>query len=132
MNLRLKTNLEVEKKLTELQSSLQLSSKAAVMRLAIGYSLKINDDPRYENSQYSPYDIKKQNGTDYNRYTIFGEDELVYKVLMQQHINQNVNDEIFFPELTNAHITRGIRELYADFKLANSKEKFIKKLLYNN
>lgn len=132
MNLRLKTNIEVEKKLTELQSSLQLSSKAAVMRLAIGYSLKINDDPRYEDGQYFSYDIKKQNGADYNRYTIFGEDELVYKVLMQQHINQNVNDEAFFPELTNAHITRGIRELYADFKLANTKEKFIKKLLYNN
>ena len=129
MNLRLKTNIDVETKLTELQSALQLSSKAAVMRLSMAFSLRIGGDPRVINGVYVKYDLKKQNGSDYNRFTIFGTDEEVYKALMSQHIHMHIIDDDFFPELTNAHITRGIYELYADFKLAKSKEKFLRELL---
>ena len=28
--------------------------------------------------------MKNQRGTDYNRFTIFGDDELIYKVLMEE------------------------------------------------
>ena len=117
MNLRLKTSLDVESKLTELQSLLQLSSKAAVMRLAIAFSLKIKGDPRIIDGKFVHYDLKKQNGADYNRFTIFGTDEIVYKAIMQQHLGEFVDDDVFFPELTNAHLSRGIIELNADFKL---------------
>ena len=129
MNLRLKTSLDVESKLTELQSLLQLSSKAAVMRLAIAFSLKIKGDPRITDGKFVHYDLKKQNGADYNRFTIFGTDEIVYKAIMQQHLGEFVDDDVFFPELTNAHLSRGIIELNADFKLAKNKEKFIRELL---
>ncbi len=129
MNLRLKTSLDVESKLTELQSLLQLSSKAAVMRLAIAFSLKIKGDPRIIDGKFVHYDLKKQNGADYNRFTIFGTDEIVYKAIMQQHLGEFVDDDVFFPELTNAHLSRGIIELNADFKLAKNKEKFIRELL---
>lgn len=129
MNLRLKTSLDIESKLTELQSLLQLSSKAAVMRLAIAFSLKIKGDPRIIDGKFVHYDLKKQNGADYNRFTIFGTDEIVYKAIMQQHLGEFVDDDVFFPELTNAHLSRGIIELNADFKLAKNKEKFIRELL---
>lgn len=129
MNLRLKTSLDVESKLTELQSALQLSSKAAVIRLAIAFSLRIKGDPRIVNGRIVKYNVKNQNGADYNRFTIYGTDEVVYKVIMQQHLKQYVEDDIFFPELTNAHLTRGIVELNAELKLANNKEKFIRTLL---
>ena len=129
MNLRLKTNLDTEAKLNELQSSLQLSSKAAVMRLAIAMSLKMNGDPRAFGNELKHYDIHKQNGSDYNRFTIFGDDELIYKVLMAQHLKSKLDDDTFFPELTCFHIERGIKELYADFRLSNNKNKFIQSLL---
>ena len=129
MNLRLKTSIDVESKLTELQSVLQLSSKVAVMRLAIAFSLRIEGDPRVVNGELINYNIKNQNGADYNRFTIFGTDDVVYKAIMQQHLKQFVEDDIFFPELTNAHLTRGIVELNAELKLANNKEKFIRELL---
>lgn len=129
MNLRLKTTLEVESKLTELQSILQLSSKAAVIRLAIAFSLRIKGDPRMVNDSVIHYDLKKQNGADYNRFTIFGTDEIVYKAIMQQHLGVYVEDDVFFLELTNAHLSRGIIELNADLKLAKNKEKFIRDLL---
>lgn len=129
MNLRLKTSLDVESKLTELQSALQVSSKAAVIRLAIAFSLRIKGDPRIVNGRIEKYNVKIQNGADYNRFTIYGTDEVVYRAIMQQHLKQYVEDDIFFPELTNAHLSRGIVELNAELKLANNKEKFIRSLL---
>lgn len=129
MNLRLKTTIDVESKLTELQSALQLSSKASVMRLAIAFSLKMDGDPRIINGKIVHYDLKKQNGSDYNRFTIFGLDDIVYKALMQQHLKMNLDDDVFFPEMTNAHLSRGIIELNAELRLANNKEKFIRGLL---
>lgn len=129
MILRLKTSLDVESKLTELQSALQLSSKAAVIRLAISLSLRIEGDPRIVGGEIVKYNVKNQNGADYNRFTIFGTDEIVYKAIMQQHLKQCLDDEVFFPELTNAHLARGIIELNAELKLANNKEKFIRDLL---
>ena len=123
MILRLKTSLDVETKLNELQSFLQVSSRAAVMRLAIGYSLRIKEP--VDNS----YNVKNQRGTDYNRFTIFGDDELVYKVLMEEHIRAHIEEDDFFPGYTNAHIERGIKELYADYKLYNNREKLLKKIL---
>ena len=129
MNLRMKTNLDTESKLNELQAALQLSSKAAVMRLSIGCSLKMDGDPRTINGQVIHYDIHKQNGADYNRFTIFGDDELIYKTLMAQKMGLKLEDDFFFPELTCAHIERGIKELYADYKLLNNKDKLFKKLM---
>lgn len=129
MNLRLKTNIDTEAKLNELQSLLQVSSKAAVMRLAIAYSLKIQGDPRINDGILEKYDIKKQNGSDYIRYTIFGNDEIYYKLMMEQHLEFHITDEIFFPELTNAHLNRGIIELQAELKLAKTKEKLLLNLM---
>ena len=129
MNLRLKTNIEVEMKLNELQNLLQLSSKAAVMRLAIGYSVKKHSDPRENDGIFHDYNIKEQNGSDYLRFTIFSEDELYYKLLMEQALNKHLTDEEFFPGLTFAHIERGLTELSSDIKLYGSKEKWLKHLL---
>ena len=43
-----------------------------------------------------------------------------------------MNDEEFFPQITNMHIERGLRLMEKDYKLAGNKEKFflnyIKKL----
>ena len=129
MNLRLKTSVSTETKLNELQTMLQVSSKAAVMRLAIGISLKIDGDPRIIDGAIIKYDVHNQAGADYNRFTIFGDDELMYKILMKQHLNNNIPDDVFFPWLTNAHIDRGIKELYADYKLTNNKIKYIQKII---
>ena len=129
MNVRLKTNINTEAKLNDLQSSLQVSSKAAVIRLAIAYSLKINGDPRVVDGILKKYDIKKQTGSDYVRFTIFGDDELFYKVMMSQHLKKKISDDEFFPELTNAHIDRGILELEAELRLAKNREKLLINLL---
>ena len=131
MNLRLKTNIDTEAKLNELQSLLQVSSKAAVIRLANAFSLKMNGDPRIIDNKMTKYDVQNQNGADYIRYTIFGDDEFLYKLMMEQHLHTYLQDYEFFPELTNAHLNRGITELMAEFKLATSKEKLIVNIMKN-
>lgn len=129
MNIRLKTNSDVETKLNELQSLLQLSSKAAVMRLAMSFSIKAHTDPRIVNGQVVNYNIKNQNGSDYVRFTIFGDNELYYKVLMEQCVGRKISDDDFFPEMTCAHINRGINQLMSEVKLAGTREKFLKKIM---
>ena len=48
---------------------------------------------------------------------------------MEQHLESHITDEIFFPELTNAHLNRGIIELQAELKLAKTKEKLLLNLM---
>lgn len=121
INNRLRTTFEVEQKLQEMQNALQLSSKAAVMRLSIAYSLKEEKDPR--NIQVT----SKQPGNDYSRLTIFGDDEILFKLMIEAHLGKRIPDEEFFPDLTNAHIARGLEILISDYKLYRRKEKLFLK-----
>lgn len=125
---RLKTTIDVENKLVELDRRIKLSSKAAIMRLALSYSIKIKTDPRVQNDLIRQYDIRKQDGLDYQRLTIFGQNEELYKLLMINQLGENITDEEFFPELTFFHIERGINLLYSDYLYINDKDKFFEKL----
>lgn len=125
---RLKTTTDVENKLVELDRRIKLSSKAAIMRLALSYSIKIKTDPRVQNDITRHYDIRKQDGLDYQRLTIFGQNEELYKLLMINQLGTDITDEEFFPELTFFHIERGINLLYSDYLYINDKDKFFEKL----
>lgn len=125
---RLKTTTDVENKLVELDRRIKLSSKAAIMRLALSYSIRIKTDPRVQNDMTRHYDIRKQDGLDYQRLTIFGQNEDLYKLLMINQLGTSITDEEFFPELTFFHIERGINLLYSDYLYINDKDKFFEKL----
>ena len=128
MNLKLKTNSEIEKLLVEIQSSLQFSTKAAVMRLAIALSLKEKGDPRSVSGVVKKYDIKNQDGNEYYRYTILGTEDYLYKILFEQHVSRNIDENVFFPEFVNAHIERGIKILNSELRYAKNKESFFKNI----
>lgn len=129
MVMRLKTSADTEAKLAELDRKLKLSSKAAVMRIAIACSLKLKGDPRAAYGETACYDVGKQGGSDYQRITVFGRDEKLYRILMTDHLGRIVNDEEFFPDLTNAHIQRGIDFLYSEYRYADDKDKFFMNLI---
>lgn len=132
MNVRLKTKKSVELKLIELQSLLQFSSKASVMRSAIGCSMVQKGDPRLKGDNLEHYDIKDQDGADYLRLTILGQDDSIYKVIVQQLLKEKISDEIFFPEMINAHLERGVYLLYNQFRYSNNKEKLFSDLININ
>ena len=60
MIMRLKTTSDVETKLSELDKKLKLSSKAAIMRIAIACSIKMDGDPRSKGDSFQHYDVKNQ------------------------------------------------------------------------
>ena len=121
MNGRLTTSLEVEQKIIELQKLLKLSTKASVMRIAIGLSLKSETDPRIEyNEKNNDHD-----GATYQRITITGDHDELYKALLIEQINQEIKDSELFPELFNSHISRGVNLLYDEYQLKGNYDKVI-------
>lgn len=121
MNGRLTTSLEIEKKIIELQRLLKLSTKASVMRIAIGLSLKSKTDPRLE----YPESENDHGGATYQRVTITGEYDELYRALLIEHINKDVEEKDIFPELMNTHITRGINVLYDEYQLKGNYDKVL-------
>ena len=119
MNGRITTSIETEKKIIELQKVLRLSTKAAVMRIALGISLNIKTDPRENiNSQ-------DHNGATYQIITITGEKTNLYKALITEHSRiYRMKDEEFL-ELVVAHISRGIEMLYTEYQLKGNYTKLI-------
>ncbi len=121
MNGRLTTSLDVEKKIIELQKLLKLSTKASVMRIAIGLSLKSNIDPRID----YPEKENDHGGATYQRTTITGEYDELYRALMIEQIKEKLNDNELFPELYNSHISRGVELLYDEYQLRGSYDKVL-------
>ena len=119
MNGRITTSIETEKKIIELQKVLRLSTKAAVMRIALGISLNIKTDPRENiNSQ-------DHNGATYQIITITGEKTNLYKALITEYSRiYSMKDEEFL-ELVVAHISRGIEMLYTEYQLKGNYTKLI-------
>ncbi|MCP3742479.1 DNA sulfur modification protein DndE [Rossellomorea sp. BNER] len=123
MNFQLKTSNYVAERLKQLHASTNLTPNI-LARLAIALSLKqegIPDIPRSES-----------NGRDFNRNTLTGEHDYLYRALMAQHANREVSDEEFFPGLFNAHLERGIRLLSGEYQHAGNYDKFILNLLHQS
>lgn len=121
INGRITTSTEIETKIIELQKLLKLSTKASVMRIAIGLSLKNDSDPRLVYSE-------KQNdhgGATYQRVTITGIYDDLYRALLLEHIKLDVSEEKLFQELLSSHISRGVDLLYDEYQLKGNYDKVL-------
>ena len=116
---RLRTSKESKERLQRLNSVLRFSSNAVIMRYALARS--INTDKNIYNDPDAI--VPDTSGFEITRNTLFGENEVIYRVLMMKCCN---SDEDFFPKLTNMHLERGLKLLERDYKMAGNKEKFIK------
>ena len=121
MNGRLTTSLEVEQKIIELQKLMKLSTKASVMRIALGLSLKNQTDPRIE----YPEKDNDHGGATYQRITITGDYDELYKALLIEQVGKELKDNEIFPELFNSHISRGVNVLYDEYQLKGSYDKVV-------
>lgn len=125
MIMRLKTSRNVDVKLEDIKRVAKFSTKAAIARIAIGLSLKDKEDPRLQLNNV----VADSSGFEFQRHTLTGDNDDLFKILLSQHIEKQLSDEEFFPELINAHIERGINILHSELKMAGNREKFIKFLL---
>lgn len=119
MQTRLRTSRESKDLLISLNSLLRMSNNAVVLRYAIVRSIQssipVDEDPESK--------INNNAGFEISRSTLFGENEIIYRALMNA---LELEDDYFFPKLVNMHIERGLKIMNRDYKLAGNKEKFIK------
>lgn len=120
MNHRLRTSKKTEEQLKTLQKSLHLQPNL-IARLAVSLSLS---DP----SSVMPDDHHDQLGLEFNRVTLTGEYDSVYKALIIQHTNHPLPDEEYFPGYLKAHLERGVSLLENAYQYAGNYEKFVLQL----
>lgn len=125
MSDRLYTSFDIEKKIVGLQSDLRLSTKAAVMRIALAISLEDCADPRITHE--GKYSFAGQD-KEYNKSTVLGKDETLIYAVIRQKIKQHLTDDEIFPDLVYAHIVNGVNILYnyKQNKLKNETDLLIK------
>ena len=92
-----------------------------VARLALGYSLGQNNLP--------PMEFKDSLGLEFNRATLTGIHELVFKLLISESENRFVPDHEFFPTFVRVHIENGIHLLYDKYQKINSPTEFLLQLV---
>ena len=119
MNFRLKTSAHTGELLQELQRRTGLRWNA-LARLAVAYSLQHPTEP---------VAVEDTKGVEIHRNALTGEHDYVYKALIRQHPGREIPEEEYFPDYFNAHIERGINELYSDYQLAGNIDQWLETVL---
>lgn len=116
MIFRLKTSKKTQEIFEELESRTNYKPYTLVKH-AIAWSLK-------ENTSVSDF-LSDSEGLDLNRQTITGDNEVFFKMLMEQVEGRNLSDEEFFPKYVKAHIDRGSELLMDMYNHAGSVDKYV-------
>lgn len=114
---KLKLSKSNSDKLLYLANKLKLR-RNIVCRLALGRSLMEEESVR-------SLEIKDNYGFEFNRYTLTGELDLIFRSLITQHENKKISDEVYFSKYLRNHIERGIDELYSEYSKINSPVQFL-------
>ena len=120
MNFRLRTSKKTAEQLKTLQSSTGLTPNL-LARFAVCLSLR--------DAQPISQLVKDVSGIEFNRTTLTGQYDYVFKALITQHAEREISDNEFFPDLFNAHLERGVRLLANEYNYAGNYEKMITNLL---
>lgn len=122
MKFQLKTSKSTNDRLTELHS---VTSFTPNILARIAVSLSISKESK------EPPLVIERNGKDFNRDTLTGDYDYIYKALIAQHSGREISDEEYFPDLFNAHLERGVGILANEYKYARNIENFIINLVTN-
>ena len=112
MVFKLKTSKETMKIFEEIGASIHLQP-FALCKIALALSLK---DSRCLDEDNFKTDGE---GLELNRQTITGEYDDLFKALIISHAENSMSDEEYFPKYMKAHIDRGARYLFSEFKYSN-------------
>ncbi len=123
MIFRLKTSQEADLILKQIKKQTSFSNNIAA-RLAIALSLKGSKISKEEIE--GTYEKLESNGFDFPRHVLLGENEIIYKCLMEEFVQSNLSDAEFFPVHTKFHFERGIKLLELEMKSARTAERLIK------
>lgn len=111
MSSRLRISKKASEQLNHLSKRLDLR-RNIVCRLAIGRSLA-------EKGSVKNMKPKDSAGFEFNRYTLTGEDDEIFKALVKQH-EKKLDDREYVSTFLRNHIERGIQFLYIEYQRINS------------
>ncbi|KRF01087.1 DNA sulfur modification protein DndE [Paenibacillus sp. Soil766] len=120
MQFRLKTSKSTADRLKLLQDSTGLTPNI-LSRIAIMLSLR---EPKKISAL-----SKDVGGIEFNRNTLTGTYDYVFKALITHHEEREITDEEYFPNLFNAHLERGSKLLENEYQYAGNYQKFITNLV---
>lgn len=120
MIFRLKTSKKTQEIFAELESRTNYKPYTLVKH-AIVWSIN-------ENTSVADYTSDSE-GVDLNRQTITGDNEIYFKVLIEQVEGRFLPEEEFFPKYVKAHIDRGAGLLLDMYNHAGSVDKYIQQVL---
>ena len=123
MSSKLKISEKSSKELVTLSMKLNLR-RNIICRLAIGKSLSEKDSVR---------DIKPEDnaGFEFNRYTLTGDQDVLFKALIIQHEKKKISDINYFSNYVRNHIERGLTLLSDEYSRINSPIEFLIGLVSN-
>jgi len=121
MQFRLRTSKATADRLKTLQNSTGLTPNI-LCRISVSLSLR-------ESNKISITEIKDQGGLEFNRNTLTGTYDYVFKALITQYEGREISDEEYFPNLFLAHLERGVKLLENEYLYAGNYEKLIFNLL---
>mgnify|MGYP000669278832 CR=1 FL=1 len=105
--------IRTSKKTQELFETIEVSENLQpyiLSKLAISLSLKSNEP-------FTESDFKTDNnGLELNRQTITGEHDELFKCLVAMKENRHVDDDEYFQKYIKAHLDRGAKFLYNEFR----------------
>ena len=111
MVFKLRTSKETMETFDEIGTSLHLQPYA-LCKIAIALSLRRHD--------VGELDFQTNNdGLELNRQTITGEYDELFKALVISYHGESISDDDYFPKYLKAHIDRGAKMLYSEFKYSN-------------
>lgn len=111
MSSRLRISKKASEQLNHLSKRLDLR-RNIVCRLAIGRSLA-------EKGSVKNMKPKDSAGFEFNRYTLTGEYDEIFKALVKQH-EKKLDDREYISTFLRNHIERGIQFLYIEYQRINS------------
>ena len=111
MSSRLRISKKASEQLNHLSKRLDLR-RNIVCRLAIGRSLA-------EKGSVKDMKPKDSAGFEFNRYTLTGEYDDIFKAVVKQH-EKKLNDREYISTFLRNHIERGIQFLYIEYQRINS------------
>jgi len=111
MSSRLKISKKASEQLDHISNRLDLR-RNIICRLAMGRSLA-------EKGSVKSIRPKDSAGYEFNRYTLTGEYDDIFKALVKQH-EKKMDDREYISTFLRNHIERGIQLLYIEYQRINS------------
>lgn len=125
MIFRLKTSKNTENIINDIKNKFFITPNI-LLRIAVSLSLKNKKETKeFIKEETSKFD---SSGIEFQRHTLVGDNEMFYKIMMEQFCEESLNDEEFFPIHFKYHLENGVKLLKSEVEFAPNFETFLKNL----